>query len=149
MIVKRIKPKHAPTPTRAKSAVSYATSKAGEAGFLANEIAALKRHAESLTASDGGEVMLTLRHIAALEEMRERLISGMAASTGRATALARYAVRESRVTGATWSDIGGIAGWSTGDCFFAGVTSPRVPTERWHDLQPRRSVAATRLIISS
>ncbi len=125
MIVKRIKPKHAPTPTRAKSAVSYATSKAGEAGFLANEIAALKRHAESLSANDGGEVMLTLRHIAALEEMRERLTSGMAAAAGRASALARYATRESRVTGATWSQIGGIAGWSTGDCFFAGVTSPQ------------------------
>lgn len=125
MIVKRIKPKHAPTPTRAKSAVSYATSKAGEAGFLANEIAALKRHAESLSANDGGEVMLTLRHIAALEEMRERLTSGMAAAAGRASALARYATRESRVTGATWSQIGGIAGWSTGYCFFAGVTAPQ------------------------
>ena len=125
MIVKRIKPKHAPTPTRAKSAVSYATSKAGEAGFLANEIAALKRHAESLTSNDGGEVMLTLRHIAALEEIRERLASGMAVSTGRASALARYATRESKVTGATWSKMGGIAGWSTGDCFFAGVTSPQ------------------------
>lgn len=125
MITKRIKPRHAPTPGRAKSAVSYATSKAGEAGFLANEIAALKRHAESLSANDGGEVMLTLRHIAALEEMRERLTSGMAAATGRASALARYATRESRVTGATWSQIGGIAGWSTGDCFFGGVTSPK------------------------
>lgn len=128
MIVKRIKPKRAPTPTRAKSAVSYATSKAGnagEAGFLANEIAALKRHAASLSSSDGGEVMLTLRHIAALEEMRERLAGGIAASTERASALARYATRESAVTGATWSEIAGIAGWSTGDCFFAGVTSPQ------------------------
>jgi hypothetical protein len=128
MIVKRIKPKHAPTPTRAKSAVSYATSKAGkagEAGFLANEIAALKRHAASLSSSDGGEVMLTLRHIAALEEMRVRLAGGIAASTERASALARYATRESTVTGATWSEIAGIAGWSTGDCFFAGITSPQ------------------------
>lgn len=124
MIVKRIKPKHFPTPVRAKSAVKYATSKGGEAGFLANEIAALKRHAESLTASNGGEVMLTLRHIAALEEMRTRLVSGMAAATERASTLARYATRESTVTGARWSEFGGIAGWSTGDCFFAGVTSP-------------------------
>ncbi|RQG73505.1 hypothetical protein IPC201_07875 [Pseudomonas aeruginosa] len=69
--------------------------------------------------------MLTLRHIAALEEIRERLASGMAASTERASALARYATRESKVTGATWSEMGGIAGWSTGDCFFAGVTSPQ------------------------
>lgn len=142
MITKRIKPRHAPTPGRAKSAVSYATSKAGkagEAGFLENEIAALKRHAESLTANDGGEVMLTLRHIAALEEMRERLTSGMAAATGRASALARYATRESRVTGATWSQISGIAGWSTGDCFFAGVTSPQSA-----DREMARFAASTR-----
>lgn len=73
----------------------------------------------------GGNAVRMLRLVESLEELQQELADGALVTPDRASVLARYATNKSAVTEATWCELAGIGGWSTGEAFFSGVASPQ------------------------
>ncbi|MFN9529491.1 MAG: relaxase/mobilization nuclease domain-containing protein [Pseudomonadaceae bacterium] len=124
MNIKRITPRMSRTVMRARAAVLYALGKI-QGRNLEHKISTLRRELEAMDSKSGGNAVRTLRLVESLEQLQQQLVDGSLISPDRASVLARYATGKSAVTEATWCDIAGIGGWSTGDAFFSGVTSPQ------------------------
>lgn len=112
------------TVMRARAAVLYALGKL-HGRSLEQKISTLRRELESMDSKAGGNAVRMLRLVESLEELQQQLADGTLVTPDRASVLARYATNKSAVTEATWCDLAGIGGWSTGDAFFAGVASPQ------------------------
>lgn len=126
MIPVRIKPKMRPGPARAKALVSYASGKprAQQISLIKNEIAAVQNYIANLRDQNGAEAASTLKYKDFLIATRDEMIASPALTIDRSSVLAAYATRLSERVQATWCVVAGIAGWSTGDSFYSGVTSP-------------------------
>lgn len=124
MNIKRIAPRMSRTVMRARAAVLYALGKI-QGRNLEHKISTLRRELEAMDSKSGSNVVRTLRLVESLEQLQQQLVDGSLISPDRASVLARYATGKSAVTEATWCEMAGIGGWSTGDAFFSGVTSPQ------------------------
>lgn len=124
MNIKRIKPRMSRTVMRARAAVLYALGKL-QGRSLEQKISTLRRELESMDSKAGGNAVRMLRLVESLEELQQQLADGALVTPDRASVLARYATNKSDITEATWCEMAGIGGWSTGEAFFAGVTSPQ------------------------
>lgn len=124
MNIKRIKPRMSRTVMRARAAVLYALGKL-QGRSLEQKISTLRRELESMDSKAGGNAVRMLRMVESLEELQQQLADGALVTPDRASVLARYATNKSAITEATWCEMAGIGGWSTGEAFFAGVTSPQ------------------------
>lgn len=112
------------TVMRARAAVLYAIGKV-PGRSLEQKISTLRRELESMDSKAGGNAVRMLRLVESLEELQQQLADGTLVTPDRASVLARYATNKSAVTEATWCDLAGIGGWSTGEAFYAGVASPQ------------------------
>lgn len=126
MIPVRIKPKMQPGPARAKALVGYASGKprAQQISLLKRELAAVNDYIAKLSDHHGDEAKGALKYADFLRNTRDEMIANPALTIDRSSTLAAYATRLSERVEATWCVVAGIAGWSTGDSFYSGVTSP-------------------------
>lgn len=109
---------------RARAAVLYALGKV-QGRNVEHKIATLRRELEAMDSTAGGKAVRTMRLVEALEELQQQLADGALITPDRASVLARYATSKSHITEATWCELAGIGGWSTGEAFFSGVASPQ------------------------
>lgn len=112
------------TVMRARAAVLYALGKV-QGRSVEHKIATLRHELEAMDSTAGGKAIRTLRLVEALEELQQQLTDGALITPDRASVLARYATNKSDITEATWCELAGIGGWSTGEAFFSGVASPQ------------------------
>jgi hypothetical protein len=122
--IKRIKPRMSATVMRARAAVLYALGKL-HGRSLEQKISTLRRELESMDSKAGGNAVRMLRLVESLEELQQQLADGTLVTPDRASVLARYATNKSAVTEATWCDLAGIGGWSTGESCLYGIATPQ------------------------
>lgn len=127
MIVRRIKPRAIPRPSRAKALISYAAGKTHteQIRLLTEELRAVERCIADIDSDHApGEAADLLRYAQVLSDSLHTIQQSPIGSIDRASALASYALRLSDRVGAVWSVIDGVPGWHTGEAFYSGVTSP-------------------------